>query len=245
MKTFLASLSFFSRIPVLTNLEEKHFKKAVAYLPYVGILYGSIWAGSTLLFSHFFPHSFAIVAGLFIAVLFTGALHEDGFADCCDGFGASYKKESILRIMKDSSTGVFGASGLIFIFLSRYTLISSVLLPDLFYCILTASIISRLSPVFISLIIDYCHKEGSKSSDVSVKPSIDVVLIASSSLTVVYFMIGILHLAIVFSVTVIVLFLISYYLKKKIGGYTGDTLGASIIICEIIIISYFTIDKGF
>ena len=62
----------------------------------------------------------AVLLGMATAVLLTGALHEDGFADTCDGLGGGWNAEERLRIMKDSRIGTYGALGLVFVVLLKF-----------------------------------------------------------------------------------------------------------------------------
>src|SRR5260370_1036584 len=76
-----------------------------------------------LLFSRYISTDAGILASMVVSLLVTGAFHEDGFADVCDGFGGGWTKEKILLIMKDSRIGAFGAIGLIFIFGAKFVLL--------------------------------------------------------------------------------------------------------------------------
>jgi adenosylcobinamide-GDP ribazoletransferase len=110
----LVALSYLTRLP---SPSFKAFQAAwpaqsARYFPLVGVLVGLINAGSWWLASRWLPN--AVSVGLMIAVslLVTGAFHEDGFADACDGFGGGSSSDQVLAIMKDSRIGAYGAIGI-------------------------------------------------------------------------------------------------------------------------------------
>ena len=85
---------------------------AVRYYPLVGAMIGT-FAGSVFWLAHLvFPVTLAVVLATAAALLATGALHEDGFADACDGLGGGATREGALEIMRDSRLGTYGAAGL-------------------------------------------------------------------------------------------------------------------------------------
>ena len=71
--------------------------------------------------SFFFSKEVSLILSFVSGILITGAFHEDGFADVCDGFGGGWSKERILDIMKDSRVGAYGVIGLISIFLFKFS----------------------------------------------------------------------------------------------------------------------------
>ncbi len=87
----------------------------------------------------------AIIAG----ILLTGALHEDGFADVCDGFGGGMGKQRILEIMKDSHIGVYGVLGLLLMLLLKISVLSAMPAAAVPLVLLAGHSISRLSPLLL------------------------------------------------------------------------------------------------
>jgi adenosylcobinamide-GDP ribazoletransferase len=71
------------------------------------------------------PQTSAVILALVCGILLTGAFHEDGFADVCDGFGGGYEKQRILDIMKDSQIGVYDALGLVLLMALKVSLLSA------------------------------------------------------------------------------------------------------------------------
>ena len=104
LKRILASLMFFTRIPLwrLVTVEKGYFERVVPLWPLAGWLTGGVmavvcWGAMAI----GLPPSVSVILALASRVLLTGALHEDGFADFCDGFGGGTSRERTLAIMKD------------------------------------------------------------------------------------------------------------------------------------------------
>jgi len=111
---FLTSIMFYTRIPCPRWVDHSpdYLNQATRYFPLVGWIVGGVYAGSIVVLTMFFSPLISIILGLAISVLMTGAFHEDGFTDMCDGFGGGWTREKILLIMKDSRVGTFGLVGL-------------------------------------------------------------------------------------------------------------------------------------
>ena len=93
------------------------------YFPLIGWIVGGFsalifWASSFL-----FPVSISIIFSMIASILVTGAFHEDGFADVCDGFGGGWTKEKILEIMKDSRVGSYGVIGMILMLGTKFAVL--------------------------------------------------------------------------------------------------------------------------
>ena len=89
------------------------------YLPLVGWVVGAIAALSVLGFALILPPSLAVLLSMALTVRITGAFHEDGFADSCDGLGGGWDKAQILAIMKDSRIGSYGTIGVVLMLLAK------------------------------------------------------------------------------------------------------------------------------
>jgi adenosylcobinamide-GDP ribazoletransferase len=124
IRIFFTALMYFTRIPVPKGIDHDPawLQKAPKYFPLVGIVVGFGCALIFIVFARFASFGIGIIASMTAGLLITGAFHEDGFADVCDGFGGGWTKEKILLIMKDSRIGAFGAIGLIAILGSKFLL---------------------------------------------------------------------------------------------------------------------------
>ncbi|HWY97589.1 MAG TPA: adenosylcobinamide-GDP ribazoletransferase, partial [Bacteroidia bacterium] len=128
IRIFFTALMFFTRIPCpkWVDHSEEYLNKSSKYFPLMGWIVGGfsalIYFGGT----YIFPVSIAILLSMVASIWITGAFHEDGLADVCDGFGGGWTKEKILLIMKDSRVGAFGVIGLVMVLLIKYVSLSSI-----------------------------------------------------------------------------------------------------------------------
>lgn len=114
MNKLFAALISFTRLPLwrVVQVPSDAYSRVVDLWPLTGWLTGSVAAGALYLAGQLWPPVVAVVMALIVKTLFTGALHEDGLADYCDGMGAGGGREHILAVMKDSHIGTYGVLGL-------------------------------------------------------------------------------------------------------------------------------------
>ena len=121
-RLFILAVQFYTRVPVVgalsawANYDPTRLARATRYFPLVGLLAGILIAMTYIFLASFVPHSVATLIAVIIGVLTTGAFHEDGWADFCDGFGGANSRERTLEIMTDSRIGSYGALGLLLLF---------------------------------------------------------------------------------------------------------------------------------
>jgi adenosylcobinamide-GDP ribazoletransferase len=167
------------------------------------------------------------------SVLLTGALHEDGFADTCDGLGGGWTPEERLRIMKDSRIGTYGALGLVFLILLKYFALLQIeteILPLVWFAGHALSRFVSISQLhFLTYVQD---AEKSKSGTMTEFSGIDLIVNAAFGLLPLIF-IGYRVWGALLAV-VIVWWLLIMYFKRKLGGVTGDSLGATQQFCEVV-----------
>lgn len=236
---------FYTRIPCPKNIthDPDYLNKATRYFPFIGWIVGSISFLAFYIFSLFLSTETAVIFAIIISVLTTGAFHEDGFADVCDGFGGGWTKEKILMIMKDSAIGAYGAIGLVLLFLAKFKLLSeSILLFTnnillIFLLFISAHSLSRLAAISIVFTHQYSRDDASSKSKPIAKNhswkeifgSFFFGLIPLFALT--YFNYKVLLAIIPVFIT---RYFLAGYFQKWIDGYTGDCLGATQQVCEVI-----------
>ncbi len=235
MNILFNALLYHSRIPVPRNTlcTPETLSKSLRYFPLVGIVVGVIGWCVYWLVSMLLPHNIAVMAAMAVMLLSTGALHEDGFADFCDGFGGGYTKEAILRIMKDSHIGTYGVIGLIMVIGVRYFLLCSFEPMDMLKVFIVAQGASRFAPVVMVRCSTYARTEPSKSSHSALKLSLWSVVIAMVLALSPLALFGWEFAASYVSIMSIVFVGFRAYIYKHIEGFTGDTLGALQQIGEV------------
>ena len=246
---FFTALMFYTRIPCPKNIthDPTYLNKATRYFPLIGYIVGGIGAIVFALSYKIFSLELAILFSLLANILTTGAFHEDGFADVCDGFGGGWTKEKILKIMKDSAIGAYGAIGLVLLFAIKFYAIKKVIDIDcndtliFLGCLMTfitVHALSRLTAISIIFTTEYVREdELSKSKPIAKqntwKEIVGAFIFGLAPLVFLAFS-NWKYLLILIPLIILRFFLIRYF-KKWIGGYTGDCLGATQQLAEVII----------
>ena len=234
LNLFFHALMFYSRIPTGTiNYSEANLTKAFRYFPLVGIIVGAIGGGVFLLFQLLFPKSIAVVAAISAMTLATGAIHEDGFSDFFDGFGGGRSKERILEIMKDSSIGAFGVIALVLLFLMKFSLLTSIDSSKLIVALIAAQASSRMMPILLVNTSRYARTENSKSGHTRKKTDQATFFIALAFSVAPLCFTSLWVALTIIPVYLLIWFLLKRYVERKIGGFTGDILGALQQFCEL------------
>ncbi|MGZ5051313.1 MAG: adenosylcobinamide-GDP ribazoletransferase [Methylobacter sp.] len=232
-KLLLLALSFYTRLPSPKNLDYQLLPQSAVYLPVVGWLIGGIAALSFCLANQIWPQTTAAIIALIAGVLLTGALHEDGFADVCDGFGGGMNRQRILEIMKDSHIGVFGVLGLLLLLALKISTLAALTYAAAPFVVLAGHSLSRLPPLLLMRRYRYARAEHSKASGAVYRPGLGELAFAA-----VAALLPLLWLPALCALTVIPVLLatvlLGRYFYRRIGGYTGDCLGASQQIAETV-----------
>ena len=121
------ALGFLTRIPMSSNVQYSAdaMHRCSRYFPLVGWLQALLLSGLFLLLQSLLDHNVAVVFIMIVSLILTGALHEDGLADTCDGLWGGLTPEHKIDIMKDSRIGTYGACGLMLSLLLRFLLLST------------------------------------------------------------------------------------------------------------------------
>jgi adenosylcobinamide-GDP ribazoletransferase len=240
LRLFFTALQFFTRLPIpgWVGFDPAWLNQASRYFPLVGVIVALITAGSYAVAAWLLPAPVAVIISTAIGIYATGAFHEDGFADMCDGFGGGMTPERVLEIMKDSRIGAYGAIGTICMLALKLTTLA--MLPPLaaIGALLAAHPLSRLMATSLIWRLDYARTEG-KAKPLAQKMSSAEFLIAALTaalpavavIALRWLPIGTL-LAGVIAAAIATLWLARKFVRR-IGGYTGDCLGAVQQVTEV------------
>jgi len=232
-KLLLLALSFYTRLPYPHKLDYKLLPQSAVYLPLIGWLVGGICALVFYLTDLLWPQTTAAILALIAGILLTGGLHEDGFADVCDGFGGGMSKQRILEIMKDSHIGVYGLLGLLLILLLKISVLAAMPASAVPLVLLAGHSLSRLPPLLLMQRYDYARGNDSKSSGAVYKPDFRELIFATVIALLPLALLPALSTLTIVPVLLATVFL-GHYFYRHIGGYTGDCLGASQQIAETV-----------
>jgi adenosylcobinamide-GDP ribazoletransferase len=240
IRVFFTALMYFTRIPCpkWVDHSEEYLNKASKYFPLIGWIVGGFSAAVFCAATRIFPVTISILLSMVASIYITGAFHEDGLADVCDGFGGGWTKEKILLIMKDSRVGAFGVIGLILVLGMKFACldaISSVSKWHVVFALVAGHSLSR----FIAVTFLYTHQYAREGEDSKSRPLATKISGAELFVAALF---GIAPLIIyrsyyMFAIIIpvyIVKMMLGAKFKKWIGGYTGDCLGATQQICEVV-----------
>lgn len=244
-KRLCAALSFFTLLPMwrITQLDRSQYERVVPLWPLAGWLTGALQALVLFLaLSLGLPLRLAVVLALLSRVVLTGALHEDGLADFCDGFGGGRSRDDILRIMKDSHIGTYGVLGLVFYFLVLSEVFVALFSKGFSPLLLPA--VDALAKYLSSLIIlrlPYVRSQAqAKNGLLYVLPPLSErcfsLLAGILPVSLFLFLCPAMlspWLLVPLAVDFLVLLGLFHLMRKRIGGYTGDCCGATFLLVEL------------
>lgn len=241
MKPFLIALQFLTTVPVHLKImpTKQQNAQSLLFYPVIGLLIGCIlFACASLLAT--IPVVLSATLIVVLWVWLTGGLHLDGLADTSDAWvGGFGDKERTLRIMKDPSCGPIGVLSLILLCAVKWSAIYVILDLGQFNALILFPLLGRIAPLFLFLTTDYVRKNGLGSSIAEFIPrTLAIIVIIVGLLISAYF--GVIGLCVSILMLITLLYL-RYNFKQRIGGITGDTIGASIEIVEAVSLLSFAI----
>lgn len=233
LRLFFIALQFFTRIqiPRWVGFEERWLQHASRYFPAVGIVVALVTALVYIIASLLWTQSIAVLLSTIAGIYLTGAFHEDGFADTCDGFGGGLTSERVLEIMKDSRIGAYGAIGIGLMLALKWMVLSSLPSPAVVAALLIAHPVSRLAAISLVWRMDYAKANG-KAKPMGQEMSSGEFCIATVTTLLPIAILCLTGLMPLLAVIAGILFaaLASFWLarlfQRRIAGYTGDCLGA-------------------
>jgi adenosylcobinamide-GDP ribazoletransferase len=212
------------------------------YYPLVGAVLGILSAGLLTLALRGFSTSVAVVTAVIGLILFSGALHLDGFADMCDGFYGHHERDRILAIMKDSHSGAMAIVGVFCLLALKIALLVSLPATRTVSALILAPTLGRWSMVWLSESSTYARPERGTASSYIGHVNRQTLLIATflcagiASRVLKAQGLEVMVLAAVFTR------LFRRYTERRIGGMTGDTLGACSELVEVFTLALLCLD---
>jgi adenosylcobinamide-GDP ribazoletransferase len=230
---FLGALGFLTRIRVPNRALALPLNSTAHYFPAVGAIVGGISALVFVTLNQVLPLQLSIWLSIITTILVTGGFHEDGLADSADGLGGGWTKEDVLRIMQDSRVGSYGAMALVVTLALKAQTLSAISVGHLVGAMIAGHTVSRFIAISITYTHDYVRFEGKSkpiSDGMTTKQFLFALATAALSLLLVPWQAGLIAIA----TTLIARQYLAYRMKIRIGGYTGDLLGATQQITEVI-----------
>ncbi len=261
MKNFLCAIKFLTIFPIdpRNKIIPLNMGLTMVWFPAVGLLIGALLVAVYFLLIMWFSSPVADALILVVYIIITGGLHLDGLADSCDGIFGGYDKEKRLEIMRQSTIGTFGVLGLICILGIKYICLHNLIyIPTLTLphqgegnslgslwvsqkgtALLLMPAIGRWTQVLAAALSAYARKEEGVG-----KVFIDNVRLRHAIYSALFLLVPLwffcrINGLMIFAIVIFVALLVIQYIKGKIGGMTGDTLGAINEISELVFLLCF------
>ncbi|WP_322405566.1 adenosylcobinamide-GDP ribazoletransferase [Massilia luteola] len=233
LRLFFIALQFFTRLPIpaWVGFDASWLQHASRYFPLVGVVVAAIAAAVYYAGALVLPAPVAAVLSTAASIWITGAFHEDGFADTCDGLGGGMTKERALEIMKDSRVGAYGAIGIMCMLAAKLSALA--LLPPrvAVAALFVAHPFSRLAATALIWKLKYVRSEGKAKPLAQQMTTAEFAIAAltcalpAACVLATGRMTPAALLAAVLAATAAALWLGRLFVRR-LGGYTGDCLGA-------------------
>lgn len=240
LRLLFIALQFFTRLPVprWVGFEPEWLHHASRYFTAVGIIVGAIVATVYAVASWMLPQVVAVLLSTAAGIYLTGAFHEDGFADTCDGLGGGVNKARVLEIMVDSRIGAYGAIGIGLLLALKVAALANLPSHAVAAVLLAAHPLSRLASVALIWRLEYVKVEGKAkplAQEISTAELVIAVAAVVLLLAALLFAEAISWRAIVAGAmaSTITAMWMARKIVQRIGGYTGDCLGAVQQMAEV------------
>lgn len=242
VRLFFIALQFFTRLPIpgWVGFEPAWLHHAARYFPLVGSVVATVTALVYLAAAYLWPAPVAVLLSTAAGIYLTGAFHEDGFADMCDGFGGGMTRARVMEIMKDSRIGTYGAVGAGLLLALKCVLLSMMNPGAAIAALLLAHPLSRLAASSLIWKLHYARDEG-KAKPMAQEMSGAEFAIAAACAAIPALYLGALGYlswptlaACVLAAACTAAWLGAKFVRR-IGGYTGDCLGAVQQVSEVAI----------
>ena len=248
-RLILVAVQFLTRISVrsFSHYDPQWLHQSSRYFPAVGLLIGLLCAGVFWLSSLLFIPLVAAVISTAFGIKLTGAFHEDGLADSCDGLGGGLTRERTLTIMKDSRLGTYGVLGLVSALLLKISLLTAMPTPVAIVALIIGHTASRLFCISLLTLLPY----GGEIEHAKAKPMAQQLTPLQAIYSSGWLILAITLVTLVFPYTMrqigiwqwlLALLLgigatdyMRRLLRRRLDGYTGDGLGATQQLSEIAI----------
>jgi len=242
LRLFFIALQFFTRLPIprWVGFEPAWLHHASRYFPLVGIVVGGFTALVYYAACRLWPAPVAALLSTAAGIYLTGAFHEDGFADMCDGFGGGMTRERVMEIMKDSRIGTYGAVGAGLLVGLKCLLLAAMAPAGAVAALLVAHPLSRAAAAALIWRLDYARDEG-KAKPMAQQMTTGEFITAALCGLAPMAAVGLLDAsawpvlgAALLAAAGATLWLAGKFVRR-IGGYTGDCLGAVQQVTEVVI----------
>jgi adenosylcobinamide-GDP ribazoletransferase len=228
VRYFWTAVMLLTRLPAprLKGFQDDWLARSALYFPLVGLLVGLLAAAVHWGAYFLWPEPVPAVLALAAAALVTGGLHEDGWADVFDALAASRDRKRMLEVMKDSRIGAAGALALVLLILAKVSVLGTFSAGRAANALVAAHVLSRWSHLPLLWRLPYARPEGGLAGPLAGKVS--GARVAIGTILTVLMAVAVLHWAVLPSLGVALAATLAagLFFRRRLGGITGDCLGA-------------------
>jgi adenosylcobinamide-GDP ribazoletransferase len=245
LRLFFIALQFLTRVPAprWVGFEPDWLNQSARHFPLVGLCVGAAGAVALCVSSMVFPPAVAVGLSMAATLLFTGGFHEDGLADTFDALGGAVSRERALAIMKDSRIGSYGSLALLVVLGLKAATLTALPLALAVPALLLAHTASRAAAVWLIRVLPYAGDvEHAKAKPLAQRVSLAGSVVASAWVALLCAGLTLFSPSHVPLVALSLLLLAvgalwsAAWLRRRLGGYTGDALGATQQITELLVL---------
>ncbi|MEO8151438.1 MAG: adenosylcobinamide-GDP ribazoletransferase [Rhizobacter sp.] len=245
LRLFFTALQFFTRLPVprWVGYQPEWLNDSARYFSLVGTCIGAVAAAVLWAATWLFPVSVAVGLSMLATVVLTGAFHEDGLADTCDALGGAVSRERALEIMKDSRIGTYGAVGLLLVLGLKATTLAALPLWWAMPALLLGHAASRTAAVALIRFVPYAGDvDQAKAKPLARRISGLGLVVACGWASLVGALIVVWSpssweaVVLALGLTMLGGWACARWFLRRLGGITGDTLGATQQITELLML---------
>ena len=242
LRLFLIALQFMTRVPVprWVGFDAEWLNRSARHFAGVGMLVGGFGAAVLWVAGQLWPMPVAVGLSMAATLWLTGAFHEDGFADTCDGLGGAVSRERALEIMKDSRIGAYGAIGIVTMLGLKAATLATMPLAAAVPALVLGHTVSRAAATALMALLPYAG-DAAHAKAKPLAQRVGAVGLVGAALWVGLVCIGVralealtaLVLGIALASAAVATAGCMRWLRRRLGGFTGDTLGAAQQIAEL------------
>nr|WP_275888437.1 adenosylcobinamide-GDP ribazoletransferase [Desulfobulbus alkaliphilus] len=238
-------LQFMTRYPIPLRIEftAQRFVQGMKWMPLIGLLVALPAAIVFAVADAVLGRELGAIAAVIVLITVTGGLHLDGIGDTADGLFCCRPRERMLEIMRDSSLGTNGVVAIVLAILLKYIFLHNIPATGALLAVLAAPVLGRMALTWHSAVARYAREErgiGEYVNRTGPAQAVAATLVSLGLVTGILFVGGVPAVLLPWMVLglhlppILLAILFAAYLKKHLGGITGDTIGASIELAELL-----------
>jgi adenosylcobinamide-GDP ribazoletransferase len=229
----LAAFTFLTRLPLpgAAGVDAATLARSTVWFPLVGAVVGGVGALALEGAVRIWPPVVAAALSLLATVLLTGAFHEDALADAADGLGGGRDREHALEIMRDSRIGSYGAVALVLVLSARIGCLAALATSDRAIALVGAHALGRWSSLPLLGLLPYARPQGAGAPFAG---TTGARVIVGTLLAAIFVALTLgPHAPAAGLVAIAITTLAAGYFRARLGGITGDCLGATNQVVEL------------